>query len=200
MKRLFLMALVAMLSTVGANARGFEWGIKGGANIAWQKGDNSLLDYINEALHVIVPDMEEDFVRTRARTDFYAGLFAEWTFNHRFGLQGELLYSQMGSKYKLGDYTFTAKVNYALVPVLLKLYMFENFSVDLGPQFGALISTGDEGGRGDMGYMGIDAFFVAGLTYKFANYFDVSARATFGLLNVHWPKTKKPFDLGRHGL
>ncbi len=185
MKKVFLMALLATLFSVGANAQGLEWGFKGGANIIWQTGVENEADLVWSDTQPITPEMEETLVRTKMRTGFYAGLFLEKVFNDRVGLQSELLLSQMGGRFISENRTFNLKLTYVAVPVLVNLYMSKKFSVDLGPQFGYLLFSDDGGGgTADLGYMSADICFIAGLTYRFANSFDVSARANLGLVNI----------------
>jgi hypothetical protein len=160
---------VVILAATSANAQGFEWGVKAGGNWAWH------------TVYSAPPGLTGD-VKVKMRDGFYAGFFAEKVFGDRIGLQGELLYSQMGSKFDVGEHSFAVKTDYVVLPVLAKLYIFNGLSLDVGPQFGYLVVARDEDNASVYdGFSPLEVSVVAGLSCKFAKYFDVSARCNFGL-------------------
>ncbi|MDR2909864.1 MAG: PorT family protein [Bacteroidales bacterium] len=167
-----------------------EFGIKAGINLM----DDNIFSNIYPGIH--------------------AGVFAEYTFNNFVGIQSELLYSMLGSKSSIfsgyGDGSeiikSTYKTGYIVLPVLAKLYVVKKLSIDLGPQFGYIISsryktkiTNEEllnelrndgiiiGDRND--YDEIDdkfnVSFAAGLSYKIGNRFSVSGRYNLALTKFH---------------
>jgi predicted porin len=119
MKKMILLLTAAILA-VSVNAQDFSWGLKGGLNIA------TLSNY-----HAA--DM---------KFSAYAGGFVEYKFNNFFGLAPELVYSRQGTKSVenfSGVITTTrVRLNYINLPIMAKLYVVDNLSLDFGPQFGLL--------------------------------------------------------------
>jgi hypothetical protein len=100
-------------------AQGVALGIKAGLNFANQAYDAGSFS--------VSPD---------ARTSFHAGAFATFKFG-MFGLQPEVLYNSVGSKF---DDEVT-KIDYVSVPVLLRLNFAKIVNIHAGPQFGILLSA-----------------------------------------------------------
>ena len=189
MEKIILLSFCISISTV-IFAQGAEWGVKTGLNLASQT---------------------TDAFSDKVRSGIYAGLFAEHRFNKFFGIQGELLYSMMGSRiqyhksYSLeygdydgygpwGDITDTYKTDYIVLPVLAKLYVLKNLSLDLGPQFGYMVSakikTKAEGLKEfssnyyDIVNRKFDVSFGMGLSYRLNSKIDISGRCNFGLTDI----------------
>jgi hypothetical protein len=102
-------------------------------------------------------------------------------------LKQTMNHSQMGVKQIFGDESYTMKTDYLVLPVLAKLYVLPQLSVDLGPQFGYMLSAKDSEGESyyDMeGLKKFDVSFAAGLSYKICDKFDVSARYNLGLTKI----------------
>ncbi len=172
MKKLILVVAAALVST-GAfaqdNSRGMEWGVKAGLNLA-------KMSKVSDS---------------KMRAGFYLGAFGEYGFGETFGVQAELLYSQMGVKTGKGDNTTTIKADYLSLPILAKLYLVHGLSLDLGPQFSYLISAKSRqevGGHKttynwykDEDTNKFDIGFAMGLSYRITTQFDVSARYNLGL-------------------
>ncbi|MGV6828147.1 MAG: porin family protein [Flavobacteriales bacterium] len=66
------------------------------------------------------------------RTGFVAGIFGAIKLSNKLGIQADLLYSQQGAKFDVGDFN----LNYVNVPVVAKYYLIKGLNVQLGPQFG----------------------------------------------------------------
>ena len=171
MKRLFFALSVLFLST-SVFAQGFEWGVKAGLNLA-------SITKTDEA---------------KMRTGLHAGVFGEYFVNDFFGIQGELLYSMMGAKGKEAGITVTSQTDYIVLPILAKIYLMENFSLDLGPQFGYMVSaklkaaSGSSSGSGsyyDMVDNKFDLSVGMGLSYKLPYNLGVSARYNLGLTEIN---------------
>lgn len=113
MKKLLVIAAV-LLSAGSLSAQEFvEFGAKGGLNFASLNGDN------DEGLDGV--------------TSFHLGLVAEFPLTETFSLQPEVLYSGLGASASEGD--GTVKLDYISVPVMLKYYVIDGFSLEAGPQF-----------------------------------------------------------------
>ena len=199
-RKIILLAICITVSTV-IFAQGTEWGVKAGVNIATQ-----------------IPNITK-ITNGDIRTGAYVGLFAERRFSNFFGLQGEILYSEMGGKnkqyyggypsghYGEGDYvegelTFTSKNDYIVLPVLAKLYVAKKLSIDLGPQFAYMVGdkTEEDPTHHHYGSIGekFDVLFGAGLSYKLGR-FDISARYNLGLVEIYdcsWRNNVIQFGVG----
>ena len=188
MKKTILLTFCALISTAIFAQSNTKFGIKTGLNLAHQT---------RELYHI--------------RPGIHAGVFADYTINKFFGIQGELLYSMMGAKHEYaysyvdygvdGYYTgtdpyyvkATYKNDYIVLPILAKLYMAKGFSLDLGPQFGYMISEKEKrnisGNEPAAWYYRtvdnkFDIAFAMGLSYKLSNQFDISGRYNLGLTKI----------------
>lgn len=126
----------------------------------------------------------------KAKASIHIGAFAEWKMNDFIGISPEFVYSRQGAADKTGGVKTKVRVNYLNIPILAKLYVLENLSVDLGPQLGfALNGKSVAKAEGvtvkdkmeDLNT--IDLSFPVGLSYIYDN-FIVSARYNIGLTNV----------------
>lgn len=72
----------------------------------------------------------------KAKASIHIGAFAEWKMNDFIGISPEFVYSRQGAADKTGGVKTKVRVNYLNIPILAKLYVLENLSVDLGPQLG----------------------------------------------------------------
>ena len=110
--------------TLTAQAQKSNAGIKGGYNLAAVNFDGD--------------------TETGQRHGFHVGFYGESFISKSVSLQAELLYSQQGYQLKDDASTFTQKLDYINLPVLLKLYPTRNFFLEAGPQVGLAISHKEE--------------------------------------------------------
>jgi opacity protein-like surface antigen len=175
MKRALILAAAIVLATTGAQAQGFEWGVKAGVNVARQTV-------------FAEPTGLGGGMETQPRVGMYAGVFAEKTLSDIFGVQAELLYAPMGMKGNTGSISYGFKTDYLVLPVLAKLYVWKGISVEAGPQFGCLLSAKGVGGsRNDAAlddFKQFDVALAAGLSYRVTNRVDLSARLNRGLTGM----------------
>ncbi|WMI67163.1 porin family protein [Mangrovimonas sp. YM274] len=183
MKKLLLCAAVAVFGFSNVNAQDFNFGVKAGVNFATLGGD-----------------IEENDMKV----GFHVGGVAEFMFNEKMGIQGELLYSTQGTKFEYSEQGFseeeTWKLNYINIPVSFKYYIVKGFNVEAGPQLGILASgkydyeySGEFGGvavneseEGDLeGISSIDFGFNIGAGYKMENGLNFGARYNLGLMNLN---------------
>jgi len=97
---------------------------------------------------------------TDQRHGFHVGLYSESFISESYSMQPEILYSQQGYKITNSSGTFTQKLDYINVPVLLKACPSPNFFLEVGPQIGLAISHKEE-------YNGI---FNGSLSYNPTNF------------------------------
>ena len=119
LKFLFILSI-----TLTAQAQKSNAGIKGGYNLAAVNFDGD--------------------TETGQRHGFHVGFYGESFISKSVSLQAELLYSQQGYQLKDDASTFTQKLDYINLPVLLKLYPTRNFFLEAGPQVGVAISHKEE--------------------------------------------------------
>lgn len=111
-----------------------RFGIKGGANLAKLNAEG----YSSSA----------DF-KSKSKTAFNAGLFANIPISTNFRFQPEVVYSNQGGKNTINTATPTGSVttnykselNYINVPLMLQLQSTTGVYVELGPQVGYLLSA-----------------------------------------------------------
>ncbi|MDR2911053.1 MAG: PorT family protein [Bacteroidales bacterium] len=174
-----------------------EFGIKGGINLARINGGVSDIHNLRPGIH--------------------AGMFAERIFNNFIGIQGELLYSMMGNRESgssfiyesnTDKYKYTAKNDYIVLPVLAKLYVAKRLSLDLGSQFGYMISSKtkrsinnvESSGDSYSSYEKFDVAIAVGLSYKISNRFSVSGRCNIGLIELYDSMNKSLNQVAQFGI
>lgn len=81
---------------------------------------------------------------TGQRHSFHIGFYSESFLNDNVSLQIELLYSQQGYELSDGGGTYTQKLNYINLPLMLKAYPSDNFFLEAGPQVGYAITHKEE--------------------------------------------------------
>ena len=171
-KSLLLLAAFLMLGTAAKAQQweGWSYGLKGGLNFANVTGDDN----------------------GKMKFSFNLGAFAEYRINDFIGIQPELVYSRQGAYEKNSGVKSWARMNYLNIPILAKLYVLENLSVDLGPQVGILLNSkakwkeGGESGKRDIPDMkGADISFAMGLSYRIDYNWDVNFRYNLGLTDIN---------------
>lgn len=169
MKKIILLFAVCMAFVAGLKAQSIVVGPKGGLNI-------TNISNIDDS---------------KNKLSFHLGAFAEIKMNDYFSIQPELLYSRQGlCAEKLEGWKRRARVNYLNIPVLAKFYVWDELSVDLGPQFGFALNgkykfskDGDSEKRKIRDLNTFDLSFALGLSYNWED-FMFSARYNFGITNV----------------
>lgn len=81
---------------------------------------------------------------TGQRHAFHIGFYSESFVSESIAFQIEILYSQQGYELQDNSGTFTQKLDYINLPLLLKIYPTENFFLEAGPQIGFAISHKEE--------------------------------------------------------
>lgn len=170
MKKIFV-CLVALCFFAGTKAQNFDYGVKVGWN----------------ATNISNADMKN-------KMSFHLGAFAEWKLSDFVGVQPELVYSRQGARDKYegngGKIKEKLRVNYLNIPVLAKLYVLEELSVDLGPQFGFALNVkeklkqgGNSSKRKITDFNTFDFSWAIGASYRMDE-FEFSARYNIGLTNI----------------
>ncbi len=186
MKKLLLFAVLACLSVVAtAQEEGIRFGAKAGVNLAGVSGDNT-------------DNLE-------GKAGIHIGALVEVPISDKFAFQPELLYSAQG--YKLdtsidiaGIVTkteTTMQINYINIPLMLKYYVAQGFSLQAGPQVGFLTSAEAEAKVSIAGisqsadtdvkdaFKGLDFGLNFGLGYQLAMGIFLDARYNLGLSDIN---------------
>ena len=99
-------------------------------------------------------NMTSDFVIDKEfQTGFHIGILAEIPFSSKFSLQPEIFYSTQGVKGKnivlsvpypgapgIPPVDIEYNLDYIQIPILAKIYLVENLSLELGPSFNFLVN------------------------------------------------------------
>ena len=116
--------VIATMNAQDSNVHKSNGGIKGGYNLAAVSFDG---------------DGE-----TEQRHGFHIGVYGESFISESFSIQPELMYSQQGYEITNSSGTFTQKLDYINLPLMLKAYPSKNFFLEAGPQIGLAISHKEE--------------------------------------------------------
>lgn len=81
---------------------------------------------------------------TEQRHSFHVGIYGESFISENFSIQPELMYSQQGYVLTNSNGTFTQKLNYINLPLMLKAYPSQNLFLEAGPQIGLAVSHKEE--------------------------------------------------------
>ncbi len=157
----FAIFFTLCLLTFSATAQSLDFGVKAGLNFS-NITDASNLD---------------------TRTGFVAGVFLGIKFGDKIAVQGDLLYSQQGAEFDLGNFD----LDYLNVPLVLKYYLSDRFNVHLGPQFGVLLNQettiiGET--IDDIATNNFDLSGVIGIGYDLPLGLRLEGRYSFGLSDV----------------
>ncbi|WP_066218502.1 porin family protein [Formosa haliotis] len=145
----------------------------------------------------------DDFNDVDSRTSFNAGLLAEIPISERISFQPEVFYSGQGfdileidqDNVFDTDENLEYQLDYIQVPLLIKAYLIEGLSVEVGPQFGFKIheefdwepnaDSGDfEVDSNDSYVKDFETSLAFGTSYKFDAGLFLSARYTLGLTKI----------------
>jgi hypothetical protein len=164
MKKVLLVAFIAVLGLANVNAQEIEFGAKGGLNFASISGDNT---------------GDVGLV-----TGFNFGLVAEIPITEKFSFQPELMYSGQG--YGLdNDTDDTVALNYLNIPLMGKYYLIKGLSLEAGPQIGFLLSAKNDNTDLKDSFNTVDFGVNFGLGYKFDNGLNFGARYNLGLSDIN---------------
>jgi hypothetical protein len=171
MKKIFFALTIIAFSAGGLFAQGISGGLKVGANFANQKISDGDFD--------VTPD---------ARTSLHVGVFATIMVSETFGVQPELIYNSVGSKFELLGNELVQKLDYLTIPVMLRYQPVSVFHIHAGPQFGLLLSAkseydGDSQDTKD-DYKGMDLGVGIGAGVDLPMGLGISARYVMGLSNI----------------
>lgn len=169
MKRWMLMVAIGLVTAITANAQRLDIGAKVGANLTKIDGVKFSDSY---------------------RLSYQAGGFAEIDFNKNWGIQPEVLFSQVSSRVDSGwnaVYQNVAnqllkkdvKLNYLNIPILLRINAGSLLTFNVGPQFSVLMSD-----KENLLNNGKAAFKNGDLSAVFGAQINISKLRIYGRYNV----------------
>ncbi len=175
MKNIFSLVIAVLLMTTAASSQGFKLGIKAGANLSKVSGSSF--------------NQEFDL-------GYQLGAFSEIDFTKKFGIQPEVLFSQVNTKRSSGFNSIynnladpaassNIQLKYLSIPLLLRYNIGKLVTLNLGPEFSILIDDNE-----NLLKNGSDAFkkgdfsMVGGLALNLSK-FRVYGRYNVGLNNIN---------------
>jgi opacity protein-like surface antigen len=169
MKKLLIVAAIAVFGMGVSNAQDISYGVKAGLNLANFGGDDEFTDGF-EGL-----------------TSFHIGGFAQIGISDKFMIQPELIYSQQGAQDE-EDSDFKLRLNYLNLPIMAKYMVADGFSLEAGPQVGFAISRkftdGDNDVDVDDEIKALDFGVGIGAGYELPSGLMFSVRYNLGLANL----------------
>ncbi|WP_322550602.1 porin family protein [Flavobacterium psychraquaticum] len=162
MKKLLLVAAIAVLAVSNINAQEIKFGVKGGLNLANVSGDNT------KAFDPV--------------TSFNLGLMSEISITDKFSFQPELMYSGQGYSFNSDN---VVELSYLNIPLMAKYYVAKGLSIEAGPQIGYLFSAKNESVDVKDSFKKIDFGANVGLGYKLENGLNFGVRYNLGLSNIN---------------
>jgi hypothetical protein len=135
MKKVYLTSLVIAVAFSAAFSQGVSGGIRAGMNVA---NLSSSVGSVPQGVSVTTAD-------TNTKVGFQFGAYLKIMTSEKFGIQPELIYSQMGASAPTGQ-TGSLNLNYLSIPVLLRFNVTKNFSLQAGPQLGVLLAASQSNG------------------------------------------------------
>lgn len=166
MKKVMLIAAIAIFSLTSAEAQEFSFGVKGGVNIASMGGGSGYTGVGVGSLG--------------SRTGLHIGGLVEIPISGDISIQPELLYSMKGTNWN------DTNLDYIDLPILGKynLPWVSGLSAELGPVIGVLMSAKQNGNDVKEFYKTIDAAIGIGATYKLDMGVFFSLRYNKGLIDI----------------
>lgn len=193
-KNILLLFCFASSAFVSAQNSSMSFGIKGGYTLSNMKFFNTQLD---------------------SKSYFYVGIVAEQPLSSKFGLQAEVLYTQLGGKdsypgeqlvgneiVNTGDMKFDYKLNQIQVPISVKYYFIPDLSASAGMNFGFNISSKTktdtlfgEVSSNSTNVKALNLFPFLGAEYKINEQFFIDARYNFNFFETN-KKDAVPTKIG----
>lgn len=166
MKNLLLCAAIAVFVLGNMTAQEVKFGAKAGVNFASLTGDDA--DGLD------------------GRTSLHFGFVANIGISESFSVQPELLYSSQGFTLSEFGIDVTGKLDYINLPILADFKVADNFSLQVGPQVGFVVTdkVEAEGESEDLDAESIDFGAVLGAQFKMETGLFFQARYNLGLSDV----------------
>lgn len=167
MRKISILIAFAFITFQTVSAQDFAFGVKGGVNVASLGGNN-----------VTGLGALGSF---GSKVSFHVGALVEIPISEKIAVQPELLYSSQGSNWAFSSAENNLKLDYANLPIMVKYYIIEGLSAELGPQAGFLLSTNAD--KED--YNSLDIAIAIGASYKIMDNLMAGLRYNKGITNIN---------------
>jgi len=121
----------------------------------------------------------------------HIGIVSEIGISDKFSVQPELMFSSQGAKVKGLVPSATVKLDYVAMPIMVKYYIVDGFSVEVGPQFSFLVNDvidfdNENGSQSDLDTdaENFDLSAAIGLGYKLTSKLFAQARYNVGVTTI----------------
>lgn len=170
MKSFYISLIAVFLAATAVQAQDFSYGIIGGYN----------LTKVNNALGGEIWDN---------RSNYHIGAIAEFKQTSKLSFEVAAFYSGEGEALDKNNTISTIYLRFINVPVHVKYYVYENFSIHAGPQVGFLLNAKqsfiEDGEREDIeGKVNSSFALTGGLGYDFDNGLFLKATFDLGITDV----------------
>jgi hypothetical protein len=143
-------------------------------------------------LGIVASQVDGDTYSGFDKFGFNMGVFVSYKLSYRTSLQLELEYIQKGSKhnpnYEKNDFDqYKMSLSYIQIPLLLQYKLSQNFSAEIGPAFGVLVSNYEERDHFEISsnpFRNIALSLNTGFVYKVNDSWNVNFRADYSLLGI----------------
>ena len=187
MKKLFVMAVVAIMATMNVVAQNVRHDIgsftlqpMAGVSVGSMSGTISYytLDYTS-------PQKVER--KDEMRLGFVGGIEGEYYIKNWLSASVGVAYTMQGWRLKethSGE-KFNQNLDYLNIPVLVNFYVAKGFAIKVGFQPGFLLSAKYDGHDVKDAYESLNLSIPVGLSYEFKNGITIDWRGTLGLTTVN---------------
>jgi hypothetical protein len=163
MKKTFFTVTLIAFCAAGVYAQGISGGLKAGVNFSNQIYSGSGIS-----------------ASADSRTGFHVGGYLKLAVSESFGVQPELIYNSLGSKFADIDF----KTDYLSVPIMLRYNPAPIFNIHAGPQLGFLMSAKFDGEDAKEGLKGMDLGLGIGAGVDLPMGLGFTARYVMGLSDI----------------
>ena len=141
---------------------------------------------------------------------YLGGLFVSVPLTDKFNLQPEVLYTNKGDQSSSGDLRYN--LHYINLPIMLQYHVLDRLTVELGPEFGYLLSAGTNFNSGGFSsfsntpsfddqllasYRDLDIALNLGVDYALSDRWSVNVRYNLGIRDISDDFTYRNLWTGR---
>ena len=189
MKKFFVLAVVAMMATIGVTAQNVRHDIgtftlKPAAGLSVGSLGGSFTYYISDL--GTRTEFEDEM-----RGAFVGGVEAEYYILNWLSASGGAYYTMQGwrMKEKVSDTKWNVNLDYLNIPVLANFYVLKGFALKVGIQPGFLLSAKYDGYNIKDQCKGFNLSLPIGLSYEFKNGITIDWNTNFGLTPINKEST-----------
>jgi len=113
---------------------------------------------------------------------YHAGASVEWDISKQFGIQPEILFSQLNSTGTNGNKD--SKLNYLSIPLLVRINLSKMFTINLGPEYSILMDAKNTVVNNANNAIKSGNFSVIGGVQLHLNPFRIYARYDIGMSDI----------------